>query len=167
MEKTIRILHLEEDSEDANIVRATLSKENLAFEIVRATSENEFLSALRQGSFDLILSEYEIESFHGLAALSVANEKVPQVPFIFVAKPIGEERVAEALLSGAANYVLKGGLSRLGSAIRHLVHRDRAPVTGNTLDERDEHLRLTTKLPFGNGKEKSLVPLVFHAILPS
>jgi CheY-like chemotaxis protein len=141
MKKTIRILHLEDDLREAEIVRATLSKEGFSFEIVRVTSENEFVSALQQGSYDLILAEYESACFDGLRALSVAQKKTPEVPFIFVSKPIGEERVAEALLNGAANYVLKGRLSRLGSAIRHLVHRDRAPVSGNTVAEREERLR--------------------------
>lgn len=118
MNQPLRILHLEDNPNDAELVIDRLALDGLACESVRVETRADFLAALEQGEFDLILSDYSIPSFDGGSALILAREKRPDVPFIFVSGTIGEERAIEALKAGATDYVLKDRSARLGPAIQ-------------------------------------------------
>ena len=109
----LRLLHLEDNSLDADLLRRTLDTEGLHFEIVHATNKQNFETALNQGPFDLVISDYAIPGWNGLQALDLVREKDPAVPFIFFSGALGEERAVEALKRGATDYVLKNRLPRL------------------------------------------------------
>jgi diguanylate cyclase (GGDEF)-like protein/PAS domain S-box-containing protein len=115
---SVRVLLLEDDDADAELVSRALRKSELAFEVFRAKSQAEFLSHLADVRPALIISDYSIPGFDGLAALGLARAGAPEVPFIFVSGTIGEERAIEALKRGAADYVLKGNLQRLVPAVQ-------------------------------------------------
>ena len=66
----------------------------------------------------VILADYRLPSFDGLSALAIAQEKCPDVPFIFISGTIGEEFAVETLRRGATDYILKDRLSRLAPAVR-------------------------------------------------
>jgi signal transduction histidine kinase/CheY-like chemotaxis protein len=118
MEKPLRILHLEDSPGDAELVKATLEADDIPCHVVRAATRAEFLSALEQGNFDLILADYSLPQFDGGAALAIAREKYPSLPFILVSGSIGEETAVESLRRGATDYVIKNRLSRLPSRVR-------------------------------------------------
>jgi diguanylate cyclase (GGDEF)-like protein/PAS domain S-box-containing protein len=67
---------------------------------------------------DVILSDFALPGFGGMAALQIARQHRPDTPFIFVSGTIGEERAIEALKQGAIDYVLKDNRARLVPAIR-------------------------------------------------
>src|SRR5437870_1096898 len=77
-----------------------------------------------------IRSDFSMPDFDGLAALKIARDFAPRVPFIFVSGTIGEERAIEAIRLGATDYVLKDNLRRLGTALRRALAeaRDRERV---------------------------------------
>jgi PAS domain S-box-containing protein len=112
----LRILLLEDDPNDAELVQELLS-DQFAFEITRAQTEDEFLAALEADRFDLILADYRLPSYDGLSALEAALTRCPGVPFIFVSGTIGEDLAIEALKRGATDYVLKTRLSRLAPSV--------------------------------------------------
>jgi PAS domain S-box-containing protein len=114
----LRILHLQDDQNDAELVNATLSSEAIAFDMTCVDSREEYAAALNRGGFDLILSDFKIPSFDGLSALQIARTQCPEVPFIFVSATIGEDRAIDAVKLGATDYVLKDRLMRLGPAVR-------------------------------------------------
>src|SRR5437870_13334550 len=66
---------------------------------------------------NLILLDYSLPGFDGLAALNLAQERYPDIPFIFVTGTLGEEVVIEMLKSGATDYDLKNRLDRLAPAV--------------------------------------------------
>lgn len=105
----MRILHLEDSALDAELIQAVVHQEwpDCIFE--RATTSEEFESALKQSGFDLVLSDYSIPDFDGLSALELARKHCPDKPFIFLSGTIGEERAVEALRRGAVDYVMKDG----------------------------------------------------------
>ena len=111
--KTLRLLHLEDNLTDAQLVRDTLAGEGLLCEIMQATNRENFEAALLKGPFDLIITDYAIPGWNGLEALGQVRQKDPTVPFIFFSGALGEERAVEALKRGATDYVLKSRLSRL------------------------------------------------------
>jgi hypothetical protein len=114
----LRILHLEDNAADRELVRQALVQEEIACDYVYAQDRIEFAAALQAGNIDLILSDFALPGYDGISALALAREKRPEVPFLFVSGTIGEERAIESLKSGATDYVLKERLERLLPAVR-------------------------------------------------
>jgi signal transduction histidine kinase len=114
----LRILFLEDEPKDAELVQASLEAEGIVCDLTRADTQADFLTYLRQGGFDLILADYTLPLFDGISALRIAQEICSDVPFIFVSGTLGEELAIEALKIGATDYVLKTRLSRLVPSVR-------------------------------------------------
>ena len=113
MNSHLRILYLEDDPKDAELVQAMLETGGFACHVTRVETEVDFCASLERHGFNLILADYTLPSFDGISALKIAAEKHPEVPFIFVSGTLGEEVAIEALTIGATDYVLKTRLSRL------------------------------------------------------
>ena len=125
MKAPLRLLLLEDDPVDADLVAATLSEAGLVCAAQRVDTRSDFLAALQTGGFDLILADYSIPGFDGMTALSLAREHAPEIPFLFVSATIGEELAIDALHHGATDYVLKQRLGRLVPSVqRALRERD-------------------------------------------
>src|SRR6476620_3093641 len=125
MNSPLRVLHLEDDVRDTELVQATLEGEGIQSELTRVEREQDFLAALQRESLDLILADYTLPSFDGLSALRIAQQHSPQVPFIFVSGTLGEDVAIEALKTGATDYVLKTRLARLGPAVARALREAR------------------------------------------
>ena len=117
MNSPLRVLHLEDNLTDAELVQATLEGEEIATELTRVETEPDFVAALTGQRFDLILADYTLPSFDGLSALKIAQQHSPNLPFIFLSGTLGEDVATEALKTGATDYVLKTHLTRLGPAV--------------------------------------------------
>jgi PAS domain S-box-containing protein len=117
IEGSIRILHLEDDDHDAELVAAALADQGVACDVIRVAGEAGFRAELERGTFDVILADYALPAFDGLTALRIARGLVPHVPFIILSGSLGEELAIETLKTGATDYVLKDRLSRLGPSV--------------------------------------------------
>jgi len=128
----LRILLLEDDARDAELIQELLEADNFAFETTRVDARAEFVAALERGGIDLILADFSLPSFDGLSALKLALAVCPDVPFIFVSGTLGEEVAIEALKIGATDYVLKTRLSRLVPSVHRALReaRERAERKG-------------------------------------
>ena len=122
----LRILHLEDDVRDAELVVGTLEAESVACELTRVDTQVEFLTRLKRDKFDLILADYTLPSFDGISAMKMAQQICPDAPFIFVTGTLGEEVAIEALKSGATDYVFKTRLARLAPAVRRAMREGEA-----------------------------------------
>jgi len=109
----LRILYLEDDAQDAELLQATFEAEDIACDVTRVETQSEFSRLLESGSFDLILADYTLPSFDGVSALKISKQIRPDVPFIFVTGTLGEEVAIEALKLGATDYVFKTKLPRI------------------------------------------------------
>ncbi len=114
----IRILQLEDDAFDAELVTSLLEKDGIEFDAVLVDTREDFVAAIEGEAFDLILADYSLPAFDGLAALDIVNKRLPDVPFILVSGTLGEEVAIESLKAGATDYVLKHNLSRLAPSVR-------------------------------------------------
>src|SRR3989338_209650 len=123
MKNPLRILHVEDSPNDAKLVEATLQQEGIACDALRVETRADYISALEQSRFDLILGDYTMPGFDGLTALKIAQEKRPDVPFIFVSGTLGEDVAIEALKHGAVDYVLKDRLSRLVPCVKRALRQ--------------------------------------------
>jgi PAS domain S-box-containing protein len=137
MQKPIRILHLEDNPVDAELIHAKLESEKISCDIVRVKDREDFESTIVQGVFDLILSDYSVPRYNGFAALKYARQKYPDLPFILVSGTLGEEQAVDSLKSGATDYIVKQRLERLGPAV------NRAMIE---VQERKEHERIERQL---------------------
>src|SRR6202161_1158365 len=113
MRSPLRILSIEDDPKDTELIQNLLEAEGIVCEVTRVDTEALLRDLLKQGGIDLILADYSLPSFDGISALKLAMKTCPDVPFIFVSGTLGEEVAIEALKIGATDYVLKTRLSRL------------------------------------------------------
>lgn len=150
METPLKILFLEDNPNDAELVKQTLAKEKFDCEITRVESREEFLTALDTGPLDLIFADYHLPHFDGMAALGFAREKRPEIPFIFVSGTIEEGLAIEALKLGATDYVFKHRLSRLVPAVRRALqeweNRKKRLEAEKLLREAEDALRQSQKM---------------------
>jgi len=114
----LRILHLEDDTADSELIGSLLRTAGLDCELERVDTRAAFEASLASGAFQIILSDYSLPGFDGQAALGLARSLKPELPFLFVSGTIGEELAIESLKEGATDFVLKDRLQRLASAVR-------------------------------------------------
>lgn len=158
MNVPLRILHVEDDSADAEVTQDLLRSGGFTCDTTRVDTESGLLAALQQGRFDLILADYVLPSFDGLSALRIAREQQPDLPFIFVSGMMGEEVAIEALKVGATDYVLKTRMSRLVPAVQRAMREAR---------ERDELRRAERELRERESKIRRLVDANIIGVLIS
>ena len=121
----LRILLLEDDPHDAELIQELLEADHVVCEVTRVQTRAEFVAALEDAGIDLILADYKLPSFDGLSALKIALSERPDLPFIFVSGTLGEEVAIEALKIGATDYVLKTRLSRLVPSVQRALREAR------------------------------------------
>jgi PAS domain S-box-containing protein len=134
--RQLRILQLEDNPRDAELVKAILEAEGFTIELVRVETQTRFLAELDGGAtIDLIISDFSLPSYDGLAALQLAREKRARVPFIFFSGTIGEEVAIDSLRNGATDYVLKHRPERLVPAVRRAIREQEDRVRRRQAEE--------------------------------
>jgi two-component system cell cycle sensor histidine kinase/response regulator CckA len=113
----IRLLMVEDSPCDSELIQHHLKRAQLGFSATVVDKECAFRSALASSEPDVILADYHLPGFNGLAALRIARSLTPATPFIFVSGSFGEEQAIEALREGATDYILKDRMTRLAPAI--------------------------------------------------
>src|SRR6266568_2028949 len=121
MAASVRILHLEDNPTDSELVGLALREAGLSWDVVRVETRESFVAALEKGGFDLIVSDYRLPTFDGLEALRETRTRRPELAFVFFTATLGEERAVEALKAGATDFVAKGNRERLPPALQRAV----------------------------------------------
>ena len=121
MKHQIRILHLEDNDLDAELVKSQIESEKIDCEIFRVANKQDYIDAINNREFDIIISDNALPDYDGIAALKFAKSVQPKTPFVFLSGTIGEDRAIEALRYGASDYVLKQKMSKLAPAIHRLL----------------------------------------------
>ncbi len=146
----LRVLQLEDNPVDAELITATLAEGGIPCEADRVETRADFLAALKRGGYDMILADYSLPSFDGISALAIARELRPDVPFIFVSATLGEELAIDTLLRGATDYILKQRLGRLvpsvQRALRELDERMERKRAEEALRQSERQLRQAQKM---------------------
>lgn len=119
--KTIHILHLEDNPEDANLIQTMVKRLDLACHFIWVDTKEKFENSITNPELNIILSDYALPHYNGLAALQYAKEKRPGLPFILLSGTIGEERAIELFKAGAADFITKNNLQRLAPTIKRAV----------------------------------------------
>ena len=113
----VKVLHLEDNDLDAALIQKLIRAEWPACQITRVATRFAYTGELQFRRYDVILSDFTLEAFNGFEALALAQERVPDTPFILLSGTVSDERAIEAIRSGARDYVLKDQMPRLTVAI--------------------------------------------------
>ena len=125
-----RILILEDEAWDAERAQSLLTSAGLDFTCIVVATKALFTEKLDSFRPDVILSDYHLPGFSGEAALAIAQERYPDVPFIIWSGVLGDEAAVALIKQGATDYVLKDRPARLPSVI------------GRALAEAEQRMRL-------------------------
>ncbi len=103
MKQPLHILHLEDNPTDAELVRALLEAEGIDCEVTCVRTREDYEVELERGAFDLLLTDFSLPRFDGLAALELARRKHPEKPTIFLSGTMGEDVAVKCLQQGATD----------------------------------------------------------------
>lgn len=135
MTEQVRIIHLEDNPYDQELVAAMLASAEIKCEITYADDHRTFEEALERVKADIIISDFTMPGYTGVRALQLAHKTCEWVPFIFFSGTIGEEAAIESLKQGATDYVLKQHPDRLVSAVRRALDEARLKAERKEAEE--------------------------------
>jgi signal transduction histidine kinase len=130
MEKSVRILLLEDAKSDVELIQAELEKLDSPYELKVAATRETFLKELQEFTPHIVLSDYTLDTYDGLSALESVLRGNPNLPFIFVSWPIHEQSLIDTMKLGATDYIFKDKITLLPHSIQR------------ALREADERLEL-------------------------
>jgi PAS domain S-box-containing protein len=114
----LRILHLEDNARDAELVEERLQSESIDAELRHVSDWEGYVTALEKEGFDIILCDYNLPGADGVTALQTARKLHPHTPVIMISGSMGEDEAVRCLQLGATDYLLKDRMDRLAPAVR-------------------------------------------------
>jgi PAS domain S-box-containing protein len=122
MNRTLRVLHVEDSERDAALLTRHLSRAGYELISERVEGPEAMRAALESQECDVILCDYSMPHFNALSALALLKEMEVDLPFIIISGTVGEAVAVEAMRSGAHDYLMKDNLVRLAPAIERERH---------------------------------------------
>jgi len=129
MNRTIKVLFLEDSEDDVLLVERHLTRGGYTVESKRVDTPDAFRVALRRDAWDVVLSDYSLPGLSALSAITIFKEHGLDIPFLVVSGAVGEETAVEVLKSGAHDVLIKNNLARLVPAVEREI-RDAAERRG-------------------------------------
>jgi CheY-like chemotaxis protein len=116
----LKMLHLEDDATDAELIKTELRRRNIPCAVTRICTQKDFVAELQKNGADVILSDSQLPGFDTLSALILSRQICPAVPFIFVSGGISAKARLQAFLHGAADFISKDDLPKLAAALEQI-----------------------------------------------
>jgi PAS domain S-box-containing protein len=113
----MQLLIVEDSADDAELMIRALRRAGCDPTFERVETPEAMLAALERGPLDLVIADYAMPHFSGLAALKMLQDTDLDLPFILVSGSVGEDVAVAAIRAGAQDYILKGNLTRLAPAV--------------------------------------------------
>ena len=126
MAENLKILLLEDNPDDAEMVERLLKKDNPQYSFCLAMNKEAYLQRLDDFQPDIILSDNSLPQFNALDALTVIKQRSLDIPFVLVTGTVSDEFAANIIKSGADDYILKDRLTRLPTAIVSALQKRRS-----------------------------------------
>ncbi|MCL6098145.1 MAG: PAS domain S-box protein [Bacteroidetes bacterium] len=150
MNSKMKILHLEDNDLDAELLQSQLEIEGIPCEITRVFHKAEFIKVIEEKQFDLILSDNTLPDFDGIDALRYAKKIQPETPFIFLSGTLGEDVAIEAMRWGATDYVLKQRIEKFGVTVKRVLEESRRKkeleYANRKIRENEERLKIAQEV---------------------
>ena len=142
MKPAYRILYLEDQAEDVELLDAALKREYLPCEVVWVNGRAAYLGALAGAwSLDLIFADYALPDISGEEALALARARCPEVPFLFLSGYLGEDKAVACLRNGAVDCLNKNNLARLAPVVLRALEVARAAKARREVEAANDRLR--------------------------
>ncbi|MEQ1675417.1 MAG: PAS domain S-box protein [Chitinophagaceae bacterium] len=126
METNLKLLMLEDDPADAELIQTLLQRAGLQFNAVVASNEGEFLEAMKDNGYHAVLADNALPQYSSMEALKIIRANNPYVAFILVTGTVSEEFAVNIIKQGADDYILKHNLTRLPAAISNAISKKKA-----------------------------------------
>ncbi len=139
MDKNLRLLVVEEQPDEAELIVTELRRAGWEIEWERVQTAESFREALAHPP-DVILADHTLPGFTGVEALDILRQSDLDLPFIVVTDADHEENAVEYLHRGADDYVLKDHLIRLPAAVQRALHRHEERAEKRHAEERAQYL---------------------------
>jgi len=144
MTGNLKILIIEDNKSDIDLLHRELKKNGLHFTSEIVETRESFESALDNFIPDIILSDYTLPAFDGVTAFHIKQNKSPDTPFIIVSGSIGEEGAVELIKNGVTDYALKDKLfslaPKINRALKDACERREKTLTDEKLKAQNEKL---------------------------
>lgn len=140
-----KILILEDDPADAELIQRMMRRAGVLFDAEVVSEEREFVDALRNSRFHVVLSDNALPQYSSLEALKIVKAAQPHMAFILVTGTVSEEFAVNIMLQGADDYVLKTNLARLPAAVLNAIEKKKVQYEVET--ERRLSTEIINSLP--------------------
>jgi len=117
MKKPLRLLHVEDNPDDMELIVRELRRGGYEMDTLRVDTGPALQTALTKATWDVVIADYAMPTFSAPEALVICRRLLPDLPFIVVSGTIGEETAVEMMRNGADDYLMKDSLGRLVPAI--------------------------------------------------
>ncbi|MBN2471712.1 MAG: PAS domain S-box protein, partial [Anaerolineae bacterium] len=142
----LRLLLIEDSEDDALLLQRVLRKGGYdVVEYRRVDTEQGLRSALENGVWDIVITDYSMPGFDGLVALEVFRSYGLDVPIIIVSGTIGEQVAVDAMKAGAHDYVMKDSLARLVPAVQRELKDARARLARRRAEDQLRKLSMAVE----------------------
>jgi len=131
----LSVLILEDRSADAALMLHELRRAGFDPAWQRVETDADYLAQLH-ADLDVILADYSLPQFDALRALRLLQERGLDIPFIIVSGTIGEELAVSAMKEGAADYLLKDRLARMGQVVAQALEQKQLREAKRQAEER-------------------------------
>jgi signal transduction histidine kinase len=144
MEEKLKILMLEDDPNDRELLLYHLKKGGMNFVSEIVDTEEGFEHGLKNFAPDVILSDFSLPTYNGIEAFKLKQKLMPDIPFIIVSGTIGEEKAVELIKSGITDYLVKDRVISLPSKITRALREAKDKIEKRSAEE--EILKLNAEL---------------------
>jgi two-component system cell cycle sensor histidine kinase/response regulator CckA len=135
MSKRLSVLIVEDSEDDALLVARQLERGGYEIDMQRVDTLEAMAEALDSRPWDVVIADYAMPGFGGMAALDLMHAKELDLPFIIVSGTIGEESAVAAMKAGAYDYVMKDNLARLVPAVEREIQEAEKRRAGKLAEE--------------------------------
>lgn len=118
MSQGTKILLVEDSEDDYLLIKRELDANISPLKLKWVKTKLEFEENLAEESWDIILSDYNLENYYGLEIFQILERTQKDIPFILVSGTIKNEIAVNAMKAGVSDYIIKENLSRLAPAIK-------------------------------------------------
>jgi len=146
MSKPLKVLIVEDSENDALLLLRELRHSGYEPLHERVYTADSLNAALETKPWDVVISDFVMPQFSGLEALKLIKNKGLDIPFIITSGKISEDTAVLSMKAGAADYIMKDNLTRLGPAIERELQetsiRRESEKSYQALKEREAELRV-------------------------
>lgn len=136
MNTTFRLLIVDDQQEDAELLVAELGRAGFSPAWSRVDSTERLIEALYPAP-TLILCDYSLPGLDALGVLSTLRALSMIIPVIVVSSQMDEESCVKSLRMGAVDYLLKDRLARLGPAVEHALATRSLTIEKNEAERKE------------------------------